>query len=265
MSVLIFDAKYALTIEQRFNFSEGVVAHELLYADDTLLLESNPRVLEAYVHCIEDAAAEYGLSFNTGKLEALNVRSEASIRTRDGSVIRTKPSIKYLGSLISNDGRIRSELGARIGGAHGDFALLQRVWRLTSMSLSKKVCIFEACIGSKLQYALHTCVLNKAERRRIDGFQCQSLRNNLGILASFYSRVSNARLLEKASCTPWSVTITTRQSKYLEKLQGKPVDDPCRQCILDSDGRVKHFTGMRRVGRPRVTWADQALRADLFS
>ena len=71
--------------------------------------------------------------------------------------------------------------------------------------------------------------------------------------------VSNATVLQMARFKPCSAMLQERQAKYLEALRGRPVNDPGRQLIFDANGEYRRFTGARKVGRPRITWLDQAL------
>ena len=68
-----------------------------------------------------------------------------------------------------------------------------------------------------------------------------------------------AAVLEMAGCKPCSTTLKARQQKYLETLRARPLNDPCRQMIFETDGEYRRFNGPRKVGRPRTTWLDQAL------
>ena len=173
--------------------------------------------------------------------------------------MKTKDSMKYLGAIISNDGRMSSELGARIGMATREFSVLMRLWNHSSLSGSKKIRIFEACVLSKLLYSLHVGVLNTAERRRLDGFQARCLRKILRIAPAYISRTPNTVVLEAARCKPCSDILRARQQAFLEKLRARPDADVCRRMVFHNDGTVRRFSGTRKVGRPRTTWLDQAL------
>ena len=259
MTVLLHDAKSLFAERGLGPFSQRLPMNELVYADDTLVFDTEPQKAEDYMNCIKDIAAEYGLTFNVGKLEAMPVRTSAAISNGQGGVINTKNSIRYLGSLISNDGRMSSELGARIGGATAEFETLRRIWGHCSLTRAKRVQIFRACVESRLLYALHSGVLNVAERRRLDGFQARCLRRIMGISPSFVSRISNAAVLKSAGCKPCSIILRERQAKYVGTLRERPVHDPCRQLVFQSDGHFRGFCGPRRVGRPRITWLDQVI------
>ena len=52
----------------------SLVVHELLYADDTLLMDASGGSVEQYMRCVEEVGAEFGLTFNFSKLESMPVR-----------------------------------------------------------------------------------------------------------------------------------------------------------------------------------------------
>ena len=181
MTVLLHDAKHKLVHDMGINLSNSSFVNELVYADDTLLLDVEADTLHAFMHCIGEAGAQYGLVFNWSKLEALPVRTEVVIRRPDGEKVETKERMVYLGSFLAADGRISSELNRRLGLARHDFETLKTIWSHSALSTSRKIVIFDACVMSKLLYALYTACLNQAERRRIDGFHARCLRTILKV------------------------------------------------------------------------------------
>ena len=209
---------------------------------------------------------EYGLVFNWDKLESMPVRCENIIRKADGTLVKTKSSMVYLGSLLSNDGRIGSELARRLGMSRGDFQKLRRVWSHSNLTRRRKTEIFNACIISKLMYCLHTAYLNKAERRKLDGLQARCMRQIIGVLPSFISRVSNADVLGKANAATLSSTLLKQQLHLFGTIARRPAGDAVRDLIFEHgtlDLRISAF--QRRRGRPRTSWAkyvwDQAVLA----
>ena len=89
----------------------------LLYADDTLILESDPVVAQRLMDVVREKGLEYGLEFNVKKLEMMVINGDDQIFVADGARIKQKDSMVYLGSILSKDGRIAAELGRRIGSA----------------------------------------------------------------------------------------------------------------------------------------------------
>ena len=202
MTVLIHDAKKHLIHDLGVSLSPEVAIHDLLYADDTLLIDARGEAVEQFMHCVGQAGREYGIVFNWDKLESMPVRCENTIRKEDGALVKTKNSMVYLGSLLSNDGCIGSELARRSGMAQCGFQTLRRVWSHSNLTRRRKTDIFSACILIKPMYCLHTAYLNRAERRKLNGFQARCLRQIIGVLPSFISRVSNADVLGKQRSTP---------------------------------------------------------------
>ena len=181
MTVLLFDAsaKFAMEVETRQPCVLPV--NELVYADDTLVVATDPCRAETHMRCIEAMGMNYGLRLNWKKCEVLPIGCEASIAAPDGSYLTCKSSISDLGSYLDATGAGGPEICRRLGEAKGQFDKLARVWRHSTLHPQQKIRIFQACVVSKLLYCLHTMWLNKAELRKIDGFQAKCLRSILHI------------------------------------------------------------------------------------
>jgi hypothetical protein len=210
---------------------------------------------------IGEAGSNYGLSFNWSKLEVMPVRCDARIQKPDGASVKSVQQLVYLGSLLCSDGRIGSELGRRIGAAQGEFNKLSKIWSHTVISKARKLKIFEACVVSKLMYNLHAAWLNIAERRRLDAFQARCVRRVIGVKHSMISRVSNATVLEQASCRQLSVVLLERQLLLIGDLASRPDSDVMRQSVFSADSvKLRGLTGQRGRGRPRSTWANSVFK-----
>ena len=258
MTVLIHDAKAKLQDSDCFTATGRLCVQELLYADDTLLVDTDVGVVQTYMDCINDAGAQYGLAFNWTKLEVLPVRCAALLHTPDGSYVRQKETMKYLGSTLSADGSVATEINARLGAARADFQKLSRVWANASITQRKKLEIFNACVVSKLLYCLQVACLHTAEFRKLDAFYVRCLRSIAGIKHSYYSRVSNQAVLETMRCLPLSVILRRRQLLYIADIARKPASHPLRDSVFEPGTyKLKSFEGSRKRGRPRATWAEQ--------
>ena len=260
MSVLLADAKDDLS-KRGVNLHKDCIVNDLVYADDTLLIDVDEAVLTTFMNCVGEAGQHYGLSFNWKKLEALPVRTQASIMKPDGENVRTKDSMIYLGGLLSADGRITSEVARRIGQARCDFEGLRKVWSHSVLTVAQKLRIFDACVVSKLLYGLHTGTLNKAERSRVDGFHARCLRIIIKVPPSYESRVSNKVVLERARSSKLSTRLLQQQLLYLGELARRPSNDPVRSSIFLPGTFDPLPVGAQRQGRPRNSWANTALRA----
>jgi len=140
MSVLMWDAKQDLKEIHNnvVDLSSEFVCHEVLYADDTLIVDITGANLQKYMQCIEEHGRTYGLKLNFSKLECLPINCECLMRDPDGHPIQNKSSLKYLGAQIAADGSTDSELSQKIGLAEQDFKILQQVWKHSKLTRRSK-------------------------------------------------------------------------------------------------------------------------------
>ena len=108
------------------------------------------------------------------------------LKRDNGEAMPESDSIIYLGGLVSNDGRVDSELSRRIGSASAEFRKVKQVWNHANLSRQRKLEIFQAFVISRLQYGLCTSWLVKTQQRRLDGFHARCLRRILGYRLNTY-------------------------------------------------------------------------------
>ena len=169
--------------------------------------------------------------------------------------------MNYLGTHLSNDGRIDSELNRRIGILKGDFQALQKIWKHSALGRVRKLNVFKALIESKLYYCLSCAVFTKAALRRLDGFQCRCLRKILGIAPAFVSRVSNAEVLRRSLHEAASAQLLKRQLLLLGRVVRAPDHNPMKVAsFIPNTMEPATNRYVRRVGRPRFEWVPQVLK-----
>ena len=191
---------------------------------------------------------------------AMPVRTQARIQNDEGDMVTCKPTLKYLGCVLAADGRVGPELGRRLAMARAEFETLRRIWAHSSLSRGRKLEVFNACVVSRLKYGLFTAVLYKADMRRLDGFQARCLRRIHGIRPAFYSRVSNATVLQCGSQRPLSEQISEQKLQFVTELALRDPSAPFRNLIFHPDGLLRETTGKRNVRRPRTRWTSQTLK-----
>ena len=257
MTILMTDAKAQLATSAQYQTPPTLV-QELLYADDTLLVDVDSTCIQQYMKCVAEQGKVYGLVFNWGKLETLPLNCSCSIPTPEGGFVKQKERLVYLGSVLCADGSAASELNRRIGAARGEFDKLSRIWKHSCVLQGRKLEIFNACVISKLTYNLHSLWLNVAETRRLDAFHIQCLRKILHIPHSYYSRVSNSDVLQRASANSLSATLLERQLRYMGELACRPDTNVLKQSvfrIIPGSFEPKVPVGPRRRGRPKMLWS----------
>ena len=256
MTILMHDATRAFRLHGLVQ-GDGLHISELTYADDTLVVGVQDEFVSKLMCEIQRAGANYGLAFNWGKIEVMPVRCETDLDKPDGKRVPNKESMVYLGGLLSASGKNGPELSRRIGMATADFETLCKVWKHARVTLRKKIAIFESCIMSKLLYCMHTLWLNRAECSKLDAFQARCLRRLAGIGHSYYSRISNATVLQRCDVQKFSSVLTFRQLMLLGKIAGMPNEHPVRKCVFHPGSFDLALPSARRKGRPRNTWKVQ--------
>ena len=87
MTILMHDAGQKVGSEYGETDVPYLVTRSLLYADDTLIMEGNAKVVQAYMDAIADVGKEYGLTFNWSKLELLCVRHDGDVQLPSGKPV----------------------------------------------------------------------------------------------------------------------------------------------------------------------------------
>ena len=110
--------------------------NNIRYADDTVLLADTEERLQELIDRLDEEGRAIGLKINIGKTEVMGVtkrteqlRVEAHV---NGEAVRQVSSFRYLGSLISEDGRCDAEIKSRIAMAKGNLGKMRRI--LTNLS-----------------------------------------------------------------------------------------------------------------------------------
>ena len=264
MTVLMKDAYEALgeraSLAAVADSSRIGFLFDLLYADDTSIIGSQAADVEELARAVESSGKQYGMTLHWGKTQLLSVRSSKRVRAPDGSLLDERPSILYLGALISADGKPDSEISRRIGLASAEFRLLKQLWNHANVTKDQKLTFFNSFVVSKLSYALCTMGLTRAQLRRLDGFHARCLRRIMAIPAAYISRISNNTVRERANVQPLSATIAKAQMMLLGRVGRSDSGSALRRDTLVG-GTATPLIGayVRRVGRPRQDWTTQAM------
>ena len=118
--------------------------------DETLIIDDSVLRAQTYVDAIIEVGSEHGLEINWKKLELMLFNCHPGITTAPGDTLHEKRSIQYLEPLLDSEDTLQSKLNKMLGAAASDFKALSTLWNHTSLSLSWKYRIFQACVVSKL-------------------------------------------------------------------------------------------------------------------
>ena len=137
---------------------------------------------------------------------------------------------------------------------------LRKLWRHANLNVKRKIRISNVCATSKIMYSLESLWLLKADRDRLDAFQCMCLRRTLNIAPSFFSRVTNKEVYECACQSKFSTMLEARQKKIFRRIQMMSVESPLRKLVCDLGGRPIIWRSRRKRGRPQQMWATSVFK-----
>ena len=116
--------------------------------------------------------------------------------------------ISYLGSTLSHNGSLSTELHSRIGKASAAYNKFHPLLNNKKISTSTRLTIFQAVVVSTLLYSSETWNLTIKEENRLDAFYNRCLRRILCI--TWEDKVSTEELLKRA-CSPNLKTLLRRK------------------------------------------------------
>ena len=160
---------------------------------------------------IENCGRTYGLILNFSKVETLSVGTQPILYNSDNTIVKSIESLKYLGCVLQQSGLMIAELKQKLATARHEFKQLSKVWNHTSVLVKTKYAIYQQCVVSKLLYGLESAWLSKRERKMLDSFQIQCLRQMYKISHSMISRISNKYILAVRGTTSLSNLLLRRQ------------------------------------------------------
>ena len=258
LTVIFADADLATGNCPRLFLDHDASTLDVTYADDTLLVSSDPGLLQRYLCSLMEVASTYGLTPNLAKTKHMRIGHVEDV-TASGVALEVVQQAVYLGSLITSCGSSAPSLMRRLGEARGTFDKLSAVWKHANMARQRKILLYKSCIVSKLTYSLECETLRAADYSRLDAFHCRCLRKILGIQHSMISRVTNAAVLSQAGLLPLSITIKERQLLLYGRVAMMPADSYVRRSALKPYSILPKQTGFnRKRGRPRLAWSTVA-------
>ena len=167
------------------------------YADDTVVVADSEEKLQRLVEALYTAciARDLHINLRKGKTEVMGITKRAedmSVNVRiEGRRITQVQNYKYLGVVVTDDGRCRTEVQKRIGMAKTSFNSMRKV--LTNMNLGMKIRlrVLKCFVWSVLLYECEAWTLYKTMKRRIEAVEMSFLRRTLRL--PWTARITNKR------------------------------------------------------------------------
>jgi exonuclease III len=147
----------------------GEMVQDVRFADDQAMASGEEEGLQRIMNRLNETAKKYDMKINVKKTKVMVVSKDEGKTiniTIDGQRVEQVKSFRYLGSLISEDGRCINEVKARIGMAKDAFNKMREL--LTKKMKTKvKKRIIKTVIWPVAMYGCETWIMNKEECDRL--------------------------------------------------------------------------------------------------
>ena len=124
----------------------GENINNIRYADDTVLIADSKENLQRLLDITIEKSEEMGLTLNVKKTECMVISKKAiapscNLQSR-GQQIKLVKKFKYLGYMITSDGKCITEIKKRIATAKGAFRKLSLILKNRNISMTTKFRVF---------------------------------------------------------------------------------------------------------------------------
>ena len=192
---------------------------DLEYADDKVLLFDNFEEAQLVLNRISESANFFGMRFAPSKCKMLIQDCDAIENlSLYNEPIEVVDNFTYLGSSISNNGGIGSEIRTRISKARLVFASLKHLWHQKGLSLHLKGRVYKTTVRAVPLYGCETWPLRVEDLRQLQTFDNRCLRSIAHI--GWQERVSNCIVRQRVfgnseQTSSLSYTLKLHRSRWL--------------------------------------------------
>jgi hypothetical protein len=247
----------------------GKIIKETRFADDQALVSGTQEGLQRLVDGLCNTAKEYDMKLNVKKTKVMRVARKGGDQVQimiEGQQVEQVKKFKYLGSLITDDGKCRSEIIARIAMAKEAFNNRKE---LLTRKISKKVKkkIVKTIVWSVALYGAETWTMGIEEKKRVEALEMWIWRKMEGVMWS--DKISNEKVLEAVGEKRTMLqVILDRQKRWIGhnirrggllkeviegKIEGKKGQGRPRRGMLD-DLKKGSYRTMKRRAENREEW-----------
>lgn len=173
--------------------------YEMVYADITILLAKDTRVLNIMLRDIQESADKYCIKFNLNKCVAICMYNNPYIKFRDGTQVRKAEEAVYLGVNLSERMNIQNEITDTTRKTMEIWKAFGEYWKHSDCTIRNKFNVLNALVRYKLLYGIESAQLTGAQMQKLKTVQLKGLRQILNIKTTFIDRANtNAKVIHEA-------------------------------------------------------------------
>ncbi|CAH2097703.1 unnamed protein product [Euphydryas editha] len=158
----------------------GSRLNNLRFADDIILLEEDPSLLEFMIQTLADRSREVGLELNSSKTKLLTNSIPVNIII-NGQKLEYVKEYVYLGQIISFNDQMSKELDKRIATGWKKYWTMKEIMKSKELGIRIKQKTFDTCILPCITYGCETWALTQSHRDKLTRCQRAMERSMLGL------------------------------------------------------------------------------------
>jgi len=140
---------YAELISQKSTLN-GERFESINYADDKMLIAETPQKLQMMVNALNITSLKYGTKINCNKTKVMKIERKKDNRPLkikiEGTQLEQVEWYKYLGHIVTEDGRDDPEIKVRIAMARSAFNNMERVLRARDLHMESRLRILNCYV-----------------------------------------------------------------------------------------------------------------------
>ena len=224
-----------------------------IFADDIAILADTPEKLKNILRVWEEKLKEKDMTVNPNKSKILHVtkniqQSNISI-TMNGVELETVDEYKYLGTIITRNGKINREIKHRIQQASNVYYQLNRtIINKTEISTKTKLQIYKAVYQPTLLYGAESWPMTTKIEQQVQAAEMKYLRRIANKTRRDMER--NTKIREDLGVRPIRQDIEQKHLLWYGHLKRMERSRLPRKCL---EARME---GSRARGRPRRSWIE---------
>ena len=250
---------------------QGLNFHELLYADNTLVVAKSTKTAKTYLKLIEDESEYYHMKLNKDKCTYIAFNKNNKIIFRDGTPFESVDKTTYLGTEIAKRVDPGLEISRRI-------SLTMPVLKNLTFFANKRTYQRNGNYKSSSQYASPNFYivskrynLLKQRRQSWTIFELKGQRKILNMETTYIKRANTneevyrranaeARTDRENTIRPLSQVLEEKRIKLLGHIIRRPREHPQHQTTFYTRSLIPRTVDRRRVGRPRLSWTHETMK-----
>ena len=229
----------------------GETINNIRYADDTVLIAESETDLQKLLDITVEESDKLGLSLNVKKTECMVVTKKKIIPAcnlvSNNHTIKQVSKFKYLGYMITSDGRCTTEVKKRIAMAKDAFRNLSPILKNRNILMQTKLRVLKSYVWSMLFYGCESWTITKQIEKRLEAAEMWFIRRMMRI--SWTEMKTNEQVLAEAGVERSVIKcIRDRQMKFIGHI--------CRRRELEYVSIMRKIEGKRGRRRHRMTYID---------